>query len=246
MVVVLCLWLAGSLSAQQPPVHYWHHGSMPPGAIGSQQLQRGGPLRGFVQPVMIKAPPGVLISLAEAGGFPEMSRAPVTVGLLVGQVYRFRVTNIPMKAGLEVFPTIEVVDRLYAPQGQAQRFPIVVELTMEDLRYALDGKFVTRVIYLEDPQWAVPFKEPPEGHNWFEVGPGKDPLAIADELGRPVAILRLGARLPGDGGVPAMDFLFGCPPVVKYPLAERTPQPSEPTPAEPIQQASLRARRSPR
>ena len=243
MVVVMCLWLAGSLLAQQPPVHYWHQGSMPPGAIGSQQLQRGGPLPGFFQPVMIKAPPGVLVSPAEAGGFHELSRAPVTVGLLIGQVYRFRVMNIPMNAGLEVFPTIEVIDRLYAPQGQAQRFPIVVQLTAEDLREALDGKFVTRVIYLEDPQWAVPYQEPPEGQNWFDVGPGKDPLAIADGLGRPVAILRLGARLPGDGGVPAMDFLFGCPPLVKYPSGEASPRPPEPTPAEPVQQASLPAAR---
>jgi hypothetical protein len=240
MVILLCLWLAGSLLAQQPPVHYWHHGSMPPGAIGSRQLQRGGPLPGFFQPVMIKAPAGVLVSLAEGGGFPEVSPTPVTAGLLIGQVYRFRVMNIPNHAGLEVFPTIEVIDRLYAPPDQAQRFPIVVALTIEDLRYALQGKFVTRVIYLEDPQWAVPYKEPPEGQNWFEVGAGKDPLAIADELGRPVAILRMGARLPGEGGVPSLDFLFGCPPVVKYAPADETPQGAEPTPAEAVQQASLR------
>ena len=243
MVLVLCLGLVGPLLAQQPPVHYWHQGSTPPGAIGSLQLRRGGPLPGFFQPVMIKAPPGVLISLAEGGGFPEVYRAPVTAGLLIGQVYRFRVMDIHRQAGSEVFPTIEVIDRLYAPPGEAQRFPIVVELTMEDLGYALDGKFVTRVIYLEDPQWAVPFKQVPEGQNWFEVGPGKDPLAIADQLGRPVAILRMGARLPGDGGAPRMDFLFGCPPLVKYPPAEETPQPTEPTPAEPVQQASLHVAR---
>ena len=243
MVLVLVLWLAGPLVAQQPPVHYWHQGSTPPGAIGSLQLQRGGPLPGFFQPVMIKAPPGVLISLAEGGGFHEASEAPVTAGMLIGQVYRFRVMHIPMQPGLEVFPTIEVIDRLYAPPGQAQRFPIVVELTTEDLRYALAGKFVTRIIYLEDPQWAVPFKQLPEGQNWFEVGPGRDPMAIADQLGRPVAILRLGARLPGDGGVTTNDFLFGCPPLIKYPPAEQPPQPSQPTPAPPVQQASLRAAR---
>ena len=240
MVLVLVLWLAGPLMAQQPPVHYWHQGSTPPGAIGSLQLLRGGPLPGFFQPVMIKAPPGVLISLAEGGGFQEASQAPVTAGLLIGQVYRLRVTHIPMQPGLEVFPTIEVIDRLYAPPGQAQRFPIVVELTAEDLRHALDGRFVTRVIYLEDPQWAVPFKELPEGQNWFEVGPGKDPMAIADQLGRPVAILRMGARMPGDGGATTIDFLFGCPPVIKYATADETPQP---TPAEPIRQASRPAAR---
>ena len=65
---MLVLWLvwrpACMLAAQQPPVHYLHQGIMPPGAIGSRQLQRGGPLPGFFQPVEIKAPPGALISLA--------------------------------------------------------------------------------------------------------------------------------------------------------------------------------------
>ncbi len=42
---------------------------MPPGAIGSRQLQRGGPLPGFFQPVEIKAPAGALISLASGDQF---------------------------------------------------------------------------------------------------------------------------------------------------------------------------------
>jgi len=234
MVVLLCLWLTRPLPAQEPPVHYWHQGSMPPGAIGSQQLQRGGPLPGFFQPVKIKAPPGVLISLAEHGEFTELYEAPVTVGLLIGQVYRIRVMNIPLNEGLEVFPTIEVIDRLYAPLGQEQRFSIVIELTFEDLQFALDGKFVTRVIYLEDPNAAVPTRQDPSGQSWFEVGTGKDPLAVADQLGRPVAILRMGARLPGYGTEPGMDFLFGCPPLVKHPPRQ---EPVEPPPAQASGQA---------
>ena len=47
---------------------------MPPGAIGSLQLQRGGPLPGFFQPVEIKAPFGALISLAVDGQFDEPQR----------------------------------------------------------------------------------------------------------------------------------------------------------------------------
>ena len=36
-------------------------------------------------------------------------------GMLIGQVYRLRVTNIPHQPGVEVFPTIQVIDRLYPP-----------------------------------------------------------------------------------------------------------------------------------
>ena len=57
------------LPAAAPPVHYHHAGIMPPGAIGSQQLQRGGPLPGYFQPVEIKAPQGALISTAASGDF---------------------------------------------------------------------------------------------------------------------------------------------------------------------------------
>jgi len=222
MVILLGSWPAASPAAEGPGVHYLHQGVMPPGAIGSLQLQRGGPLPGFFQPVEIKAPPGALISLAEDGAFGQAQAAPLRVGMLIGQVYRIRVMNIPLNPGLEVFPTIEVIDRLYTPLAQQRRFPIVIQLTQEDLLLASGGKFVTRVIYLEDPETALPMQEDPQAQSWFEAPRGEDPLALADQLGKPVAILRLGARLPDASG-PDMDFLFGCPPLVKYPPRGRTP-----------------------
>lgn len=216
MVALWCLAAAATLLAQEPRVHYLHQGVMPPGAIGSRQLQRGGPLPGFFQPVEIKAPPGALVSLAAEGRFDQARDVPLRVGLLIGQVYRLRVMNIPLNPGLEVFPTIEVIDRLYPPPGAERRFAIPVELTRQDLQMALEGKFVTRVIYLEDSRRALPVREDPGAQNWFEAGPGRDPLAVADALGRPVAILRLGVRLPDAADGPDMGFLFGCPPFVEH------------------------------
>ena len=216
MVVVLVVWGApAGLFAQAPGVHYLHQGVMPPGAIGSRQLLRGGALPGYFQPVEIKAPAGALVSLAATGQFDAAEKAPLTVGMLIGSVYRLRVTNIPQYAGMEVFPTVEVIDRLNAPPGRAPKFPIPIELSLADLRLAMEGKFVTRVIYLEDPRTALPVAEDPKGQSWFEAGPGHDPLAMADSLGRPVAIIRLGARLPSGPGLDDQ-FLFGCPPFVKY------------------------------
>lgn len=210
--------LAGFLPAQEPPVHYQHHGVMPPGAIGAQRLERGGPVPGHFQPVEIKAPLGASVALAGPGQFGDPEAAPIRVGMLIAPVYRLRVTNIPQRPGEEVFPTVEVIDRLYAPHGQEQRFAIPVELTQDDLELALAGKLVTRVIYVEDPQRALPVgAEAAAGQNWFEAAPGRDPLAIADQLGRPVAILRLGGRVPLDPEQPEGDFLGACPPYLKYP-----------------------------
>lgn len=216
-VLVAC-WLQANVSfGQQPGVHYLHQGVMPPGAIGSLQLQRGGPLPGHFQPVEIKAPAGALVSPAANGYFEPGSPAPRLFGMLIGSVYRLKITNIQGAEGYEVFPTIEVVDRTYPPLGQELRFPIPIDLTMEDLRIALAGKFVTRVIYLEDPRNALPSPEDPREQNWFEAGPGRDPLALADALGRPVAILRMGGRWPTDAADIDQQFLFGCPPLMQFP-----------------------------
>ncbi len=218
--------------AQEPAVHYWHAGVMPPGAIGSRQLQRGGPLAGYFQPVEIKAPTGVSVSLAVANQFLPGEPAPRRVGLLIGGVYRLRVTDIPRAEGIEVYPTIEVIDRTFAPVSQEARFAIPVELAQQDLQLAIEGKFVTRVIYVEDPHCASPVGQvlqpdtagdqagAPGGlrrseQPWFEVAPGRDPLAAADILGRPVAILRIGGRVPDAG--PDPNYFFGSPAWVKYP-----------------------------
>ena len=151
-VALVLLWAVAPGRAQEPPVHYFNQGNMPPGLIGAVQLQRGGPVAGYFQPVEIRAPQGVQVSLAAAGAFAPAEPAPIRVGMLIGQVYRLRMTNIPLHEGAEVFPSIEVVNRLYAPHGQEVRFPIVIELTADDLLLALDNKFVTRVIFVEDPQ----------------------------------------------------------------------------------------------
>jgi hypothetical protein len=228
-MTMLVFWTLGVAVtfAQQPDVHYLHQGIMPPGAIGSRQLQRGGPLPGYFQPVDVKTPTGVLVSLAAGDQFETPRPAPRKVGMLIGAVYRLRVTNIRLAEGAEVFPTIEVIDRLYPPLGQEQRFAIPVEITEEDLRLAIAGKFVTRVIYLEDPQNSLPGRYTGRAQPWFEAAPGQDPLAVADGLGRPVAILRLGARLPDQGGDP--QFFYGSPPFVTYPQARAaTPQPAAP------------------
>ncbi len=241
-IVMLCyLCSATVLWAQQTGVHYWHQGVMPPGAIGSRQLQRGGPLPGFFQPVEIKAPAGAAIALASGDRFGPTQPGTCRAGMLIGSVYRLRVTNISTAEGaegLEVFPSVEVIDRLYAPLGQECRFAIPVELTPEDLKLALGGKFVTRVIYVEDPRNAAPVRETAKSQQWFEVGVGQDPLAVANHLGRPVAILRLGGRLPDQGA--DAGFFFGSPPYVPCPVPAMPitkgarAKPAAPARAEPV------------
>jgi len=165
--------------------------------------------------VRIRAPQGARIALAREGSFGEPRPGDALVGLAIGPVYRFQVTDIPNYPGEELFPTVEVIDRLYPPPGLALRFPIPVELTQDELQMALEGMMVTRVIYLEDPNQALPVDENPAEQTWFEAEHGEDPLVVADQLGRPVAILRIGGRVPmADGANDQFDY--GSPPLVEF------------------------------
>jgi len=229
--VLVCLACGLPAAAQDRPVHWLHAGAMPPGAIGSLRLHRGGPLLGYFQPVRIRAPQGARIALGmeasagvlESEASPADAAAPndVLVGMQIGPVYRLTVTNIPNNPGLEIFPTIEVIDRLYPPQGLALRYPIPIELTLEELELAARGAFVTRVIYIEDPHQALPVAYNRQSDQpWMEAPPGEDPLVTADRFGRPVAILRVGGRVPSDAGAATP---FADPPMIMYDAAQVGP-----------------------
>lgn len=209
--------LSASPACGQRPVHYFHATDLPPGAIGRGQLLRGGPAPGYFQPVEITAPDGVLISPAVKGQFVEPRPSILRAGMLLGQVYRLKISGIPEHETQEVFPSIELVSRLHPPPGQETRFPIPVQLTLEDLILAASGRYVVRVIYLEDPTAALPVRENAAAQRYFEVPVGQDPLRVADELGRPMAILRMGSRMPDlQRETTNLGFSYGEPPLLFY------------------------------
>ena len=89
-----------------------------------------------------------------------------------------------------------------------------------------------RVVYLEPPQTALPFPDDPRRQRYFEARPGQDPLEVADGLGRPLAIVRIGSRVP-DWDQQTGRFLFQSPPWVRLPQWEEpTEGPPEQAPQE--------------
>jgi hypothetical protein len=205
----------------------------PPGAIGRQQLLRTRPLQGYSQPVEIRAPQGALISPVQSGNFSLDYAAPFTVGIQIGYAYRFRISQIPLLENVALYPSVELIDRTYPPAGKKWEYPIPIEVTQEELRMAAAGKMVTRVIYIEDPDAALPVAETPTTpQRYFEAMPGEDPLQVAYSLGRPVAILRLGAAGPSDPQQPSDAFVFGSPPVeVMASTVAQRPALTPPTPS---------------
>jgi hypothetical protein len=220
-LAALLVCAAAAHAQPQPPVHYPYRADQPPGTIALSQLGRGGPLPGYFQPVELYCPEGGHVSLEMEGAFEDSQTSRVRAGMLIGPVYRAKVTNIPKHAGEEVYPTVEVINRLYPPPGHEAKFPIPIHITQEELELALAGHFITRVVYLEDRATALPQREEPKFQRYFEVHPRQDPLLVADELGRPMAILRMGSRVPDASG--AMTG-HGSPPLIRYELPEDLPE----------------------
>ena len=206
LTTLILFFAAATLWAQHP-------GAQLPGYPGQ-------PVRGYFQPVKIDGPEGTKIAFAVDGKFVSRQNVPHVVGLLLAADYRLRITDIPFHPGMEVFPTVKIIGRTFPPQGLELEFPIRIDLTLEDLELALDGKFVTRVIYLENPQNALPIPVTPETPLFIDVSGGADPLDVAAMRGRPVAIVRIGGRVPDLNVVDPM-FFHGCPPWI---AVDKTPQ----------------------
>ncbi len=123
---------------------------------------------------------------------------PALVAVTVGHVYRLRIGAMPAFPGTEIYPSIELLDRLHPPQGRENEFPIPIIISAEDIRTALSGQLVTRVIYLEQPQIAQE-QDPLRREIPQSVLPSDNSLQEADRLGRPMAIIRIGGRRPTAG-----------------------------------------------
>ena len=199
-------------------IHPIFKANEPPGVIGQARLQGRGPVVGYYQPVAITGPVGTHFSLPSLDSMTQPT-SRLEAGFLIGSVYRFQVTRIPGALGVELFPTVEVIDRTYPPQHLATRYPIEIQLDEEDFRNAISGQMVTRVIYLEDPQTAIAEQQTAETNIPFEVSEFQDPLAVADEYGRPVAIVRIGSLTPPTQKSILPEFFFGYPQWAPFPDA---------------------------
>jgi uncharacterized repeat protein (TIGR01451 family) len=190
------------------------------GIVSAQQGFHAGfptePVRGYFQPVLIRTPEGTSLSCVASGQFSERFSSPMQIGMLIGCDYRLRITGIPFSPGKELFPTVTLIARTYPPQGQERDFPIIVNLTLDDLDLALAGRYITRVIYLENPNRALPVQTGGDEQLSHDIQ-GGDPISAAATQGLPVAIVRIGGRVPmqdASSGTLSPEFCFGSPPWV--------------------------------
>ena len=159
--------------------------------------QTAGPMAPPMPPLYIRlgGPPGTQAVVYPGGQVSRPLEAPVTIGVRPGYIYRVQLTNLPEHPGLSLFPTIEVRGTLVPPPGlNPIPYAVPVVFTPADINRVLAGAFITKVIYLECPDQALPVASNPELPLETEMPPNRDLLAEARLLGRPLLVVRLGQR----------------------------------------------------
>ena len=195
----------------------------PVGRVGLWVGQMGKGMAGVLQSVQVSLPSKGKVTVYNGGretGIDLGSPAQFNVG--IGFVYRLRLADMPEFPGIELYPTIEMIDRLHPPAGRAQDFPIPIRFTAEEIESAIDGRLVTKVVYLEQPQLAVTGDLTQAMLARF-LPPDRNLLIEADRAGRPMILVRIGSRTPDDSRADAAFFLPPAP----FRLAELHARPSE-------------------
>lgn len=113
-----------------------------------------------------------------------------------GGIFRLKLTDIPGHPGVELYPTLEVAPAQVRTQAFLAHSMLPVNLTEEDINQVLSGNFVTKVIYLPDPE----FQElalaagTPDTLVSTRLDPGVDPITEADRRGSVLGIVRIGNK----------------------------------------------------
>lgn len=227
-----CLVLAGSLAfGQDPrPERYFPLNTPfpPPGRAGdwAGALGKASPVR--FQPVEIQLPSDGQVTWYSPGKDGTLvGSAPSMAGLLVGPVYRIKISDMPEYPGVVLYPSIEMVDRLHPPAGREAEFPVIIPFTEYELETAAQGRLVTKVVYLEQPNRAsLQLAGKGKAVAPIRTSPRENALEVADVHGRPLAIVRLGGRVPDNNRPEPGFFGSGAPvQVVKPPVAQDAPEP---------------------
>jgi hypothetical protein len=133
--------------------------------------------------------------------------APGRYNFPEGAIYRVKLTNIPGRPGVELYPTLEIAPAMPRTIAFLGHNTIPVQFTNEDFDQVLSGNFVTKVIYLPDPAFQELATAGVETLVSTRLEPGVDPIVEADRKGAILAVVRVGNKdlqIPGAAAQPGM------------------------------------------
>ncbi|MBL8793043.1 MAG: hypothetical protein JNM56_04000 [Planctomycetia bacterium] len=119
--------------------------------------------------------------------------APGRYNFIQGGIYRLKLSDLPGRPGVDLYPTLEVVPANLKTDAYIAHSAIPLYITDEDIEQVLGGNFLVKVIYLPNPQYAdVAVTGGPDEIVSTRLEPGLDPIAEACKRGSIMLILRVG------------------------------------------------------
>jgi hypothetical protein len=207
--LILILTLAGCtgpLKQQMPPAERLMHpgpGVSGPGP-GVMMYQPAVPTRAQTSQVAFVGPEGMMVSwdVAMPGQFDsEPLVCPGRYNFPLGAIFRLKLTNVPGRPGAELYPTLEVGPSMPRTQAFLAHNALPIQFSEEDFDQVLSGNFVTKVVYLPDPEYQELALPGVETLVSTRLDPGVDPIVEADRRGAVLGIVRLGnidVQMPTD------------------------------------------------
>lgn len=145
--------------------------------------------------VRFVGPDGMHIGWQIPGGYAENQLvAPGSYNFLQGAMYRLKVTNVPGREDLALYPTLQVFPSQPMTEAYLTHVKVPVQLTNEDLDQIEANNFVTKVIYLPDARFQELAIANVETLVSTRLDPGVDPIQEADKRGTIMAVLRIGNK----------------------------------------------------
>lgn len=191
------------------------HGAMPPG--GMQMAAGPGP--GMVAPqgagrtqIIFNDPAGMKVTWFAPGkdGAPGFTAQaldlPGRYNFLQGAIYRLKLSNIPNRPEMNLYPTLEVLPGNAKSAAFLAHSSVPIAFTEEDFQQIAAGHFVVKVIYLPDAQYQdLAGPGGPDEIVSSRLEPGVDPIAEAAKRGSILMVVRLGKIDLELAHSPAMD-----------------------------------------
>lgn len=156
--------------------------------------------------------------------------APGRYNFVQGSIYRLKLSDLPGRPGVDLYPTLEVVPANLRTDAYIAHSSVPLYFTEEDFEQVMGGNFLVKVIYLPNPQYAdVAMTGGPEEVVSTRLEPGADPIAEACKRGSILLIIRMGnidleaPHTPPMNAPPPMANPFCAGPMPGLPMAPGMP-----------------------
>lgn len=170
---------------------------VPPAGAFAMEPGTGAPVPAPLVAAKFVVPKDVRVTAYPGSGMSRIFDAPNVIGLRPGYSYRFELSNLPYHPGVSLYPEVEVRGTLVPRPGMKYMdYPLPITLSQLDIDRVLKGVVITKVLYLEDPEKALPAEVGRDAP--VETPDASDEVAIKTAIanGRLMAIVRVGNRRP--------------------------------------------------